>query len=301
MGGGGSSPHPPASIRHTIRKKNEGKQCRPPVGQPPNRPRRIRTGARQSPDEKGRPENKPIRLPSGHHPLSARYPRHQSPQQEPIPPGIHAAQSVPQPSRPQSRAQPQAQPVNLLEAGKSQPAKSHTPPHPRPSSSPVKNSHAGVAAQRGNPCFAKRSKPRFLPGATIMRRGCSATGAAGPIPRERTGAASSTARRSAVPGWICSTERVVVSLNSCLTKQKITILCGEFRITGKRPAYSCRFLSFCCNLAATLAISWRSASVIPVDTCTSSAGLSPAESRTKTAALVFPAMACATCASVIAS
>lgn len=121
------------------------------------------------------------------------------------------------------------------------------------------------------------------------------------IPQERTGAVSSTARRSAVPGWICSTERVAVSLNSCLTKQKITVLCRKFRITGKRPAYSCRFLSFCCNLAATLAISWRSASVIPVDTCTSSAGLSPAESRTKTAALVFPAMACATCASVIAS
>ena len=122
-----------------------------------------------------------------------------------------------------------------------------------------------------------------------------------PIPPERTGAASVAARRSAVPGWICSTERVAVSLNSCLTKQKITVLYGKFRITGKRPAYSCRFLSFCCNLAATLAISWRSASVIPVDTCTSSAGLSPAESRTKTAALVFPAMACATCASVIAS
>ena len=121
------------------------------------------------------------------------------------------------------------------------------------------------------------------------------------IPPERTGAASSTAKRSAVPGWICSTERVAVSLNSCLTKQEIKVLCGKFRITGKRPAYSCRFLSFCCNLAATLAISWRSASVIPVDTCTSSAGLSPAESRTKTAALVFPAMACATCASVIAS
>lgn len=121
------------------------------------------------------------------------------------------------------------------------------------------------------------------------------------IPQERTGAASVAARRSAVPGWICSTERVAVSLNSCLTKQKITVLCGKFRITGKRPDYSCRVLSFCCNLAATLAISWRSASVIPVDTCTSSAGLSPAESRTKTAALVFPAMACATCASVIAS
>lgn len=58
--------------------KNEGKQCRPPVSQPPNRPSRIHTGARQSPDEKGRPENKPIRLPSGHHPLSARHPRHQS-------------------------------------------------------------------------------------------------------------------------------------------------------------------------------------------------------------------------------
>ena len=115
--------------------KNAGKQCCPPVSQPPNRPPRIRTSARQSPDEKGRPENKPIRLPSGHHPLSARHPRHQSPQQEPIPPGIHAAQSVPQPSRPQSRAQPQAQPVNLLEAGKSQPAKSHTTPHPRRSSS----------------------------------------------------------------------------------------------------------------------------------------------------------------------
>lgn len=78
-GGRGSSPHPPASIRHTIRKKNEGKQCRPPVSQPPNRTSRIHTGARQSPDEKGRPENKPIRLPSGHHPLSARHPRHQSP------------------------------------------------------------------------------------------------------------------------------------------------------------------------------------------------------------------------------
>lgn len=135
-----------------------------------------------------------------------------------IPPGIHAAQPVPQPFRPQSRAMPQAQPVNLLETGKSQPAKFHAPPRLRSSSSPVKNSHAGVAAQRGNPCFAKRSKPRFLLGATIMRRGCSATGAAGPIPRERTGAASSTARRSAVPGWICSTERVAVSLNSCLTK-----------------------------------------------------------------------------------
>ena len=135
MGGVGSLPHLPASVRHTIRKKNEGKQGRPPVSQPPNRPPRIHTGARQSPDEKGRPENKPIRLPSGHHPLSARHPRHQSPQQEPIPPGIHAAQSVPQPSRPQSRAQPQAQPVNLLEAGKSQPAKSHTTPHPRRSSS----------------------------------------------------------------------------------------------------------------------------------------------------------------------
>ena len=87
MGGGGSSPHPPASIRHTIRKKNEGKQCRPPVGQPPNRPRRIHISARQYPDEKGRPENKPICLPSGHHPLSARHPRHQSPQQEPHPAG----------------------------------------------------------------------------------------------------------------------------------------------------------------------------------------------------------------------
>lgn len=199
--------------------KNEGKQCCPNVSQPTNRPPRIRTSARQSPDEKGRPENKPIRLPSGHHPLSNRHPRHQSPQQEPIPPGIHAAQPVPQPSLPQSRAMPQAQPVNLLEAGKNQPAKFHAPPRLRSSSSPVKNSHAGVAAQRGNPCFAKRSKPRFLPGATIMRRGCSATGAAGPIPRERTGAASSAARRSAVPGWICSTERVAVSLNSCLTKQ----------------------------------------------------------------------------------
>ena len=42
-----------------------------------------------------------------------------------------------------------------LEASKSQPPKSsHTPPHLRPSSTPVKNSHAGVAAQRGNPCFA---------------------------------------------------------------------------------------------------------------------------------------------------
>ena len=188
--------------------------------------------------------------------------------------GIHAAQSVPQPSPPQSRAQPPERPVNLLEAGKSQPAKSHTPPHPRPCSSPVKNSHAGVAVQPERPVT---------------------------IPRERTGAASVAARRSAVSGWICSTERVAVSLNSCLTKQKITVLCGKFRITGKRPVYSCRFLSFCCNLAATLAISWRSASVIPVDTCTSSAGLSPAESRTKTAALVFPAMACATCASVITS
>lgn len=39
------------------------------------------------------------------------------------------------------------------------------------------------------------------------------------IPQERTGAASVAARRSAVPGWICSTERVAVSLNSCLTKQ----------------------------------------------------------------------------------
>lgn len=184
-------PHPPASVRHTIRKKNAGKQGCPPVSQPPNRPPRIRTSARQSPDEKGRPENKPIRLPSGHHPLSARHPRHQSPQQEPIPPGIHAAQSAPQPSPPQSRAQPPERPVNLLETGKSQPAKSHTPPHPRPCSSPVKNSHAGVAVQPERPVT---------------------------IPRERTGAASSTARRSAVPGWICSTERVAVSLNSCLTK-----------------------------------------------------------------------------------
>lgn len=135
--------------------KNEGKQGRPPVSQPPNRPRRIRTSVRQPPDEKGRPENKPIRLPSGHHPLSARHPRHQSPQQEPIPPGIHAAQSAPQSSPPQSRAQPPERPVNLLEASKSQPPKSsHTPPHLRPSSTPVKNSHAGVAAQRGNPRFA---------------------------------------------------------------------------------------------------------------------------------------------------
>ena len=180
MGGGGSSPHPPASVRHTIRKKNAGKQYRPSVSQPPNRPPRIRTSVRQPPDEKGRPENKPIRLPSGHHPLSARHPRHQSPQQEPIPPGIHAAQSAPQPSPPQSRAQPPERPVNLLEASKSQPPKSsHTPPHIRPSSTPVKNSHAGVAAQRGNPCFAKRAKTRLLPGATIVRRGCSATGAAG--------------------------------------------------------------------------------------------------------------------------
>lgn len=264
-------PHPSGT---PSAKKNAGKQGRPPVSQPPNRPPCIRTSARQPPDEKERPENKPIHLPSGHHPLSARHPRHQSPQQEPIPPGIHAAQSVLQPSRPQSRVMPQAQPVNLLEAGKNQPAKFHAPPRLRSSSSPVKNSHAGVAVQPERPVT---------------------------IPRERTGAASSTARRSAVPGWICSTERVAVSLNSCLTKQKTTVLYGKFRITGKRPDYSCRFLSFCCNLAATLAISWRSASVIPVDTCTSSAGLSPAESRTKTAALVFPAMACATCASVIAS
>lgn len=152
MGGGGSSPHPPAFVRRTIRKKNEGKQYRLPVSQPPNRPPRIRTSARQSPDEKGRPENKPIRLPSGHHPLSARHPRHQSPQQEPIPPGIHAAQPVPQSSRPQSRAMPQAQPVNLSEAGKNQPAKFQAPPRLRSSSSPVKN---------------------------FTRRGCSATGAAG--------------------------------------------------------------------------------------------------------------------------
>lgn len=142
--------------------KNAGKQGCPPVSQPPNRPPRIRTSARQSPDEKGRPENKPIRLPSGHHPLSARHPRHQSPQQEPIPPGIHAAQSVPQPSRLQSRAMLQAQPVNLLEAGKSQLAKSHTPPHPRPSSSPVKNSHAGVAVQPERPVTIPRERTGAL-------------------------------------------------------------------------------------------------------------------------------------------
>lgn len=159
----------------------------------------------------------------------------------------------------------------------------------KPGSSPARRSCAGVAVQPERPVTAAT-------GSRVLPKGQNP----GSSPA-RTGAASSTARRSAVPGWICSTERVAVSLNSCLTKQEITVLCGKFRITGKRPAYSCRFLSFCCNLAATLAISWRSASVIPVDTCTSSAGLSPAESRTKTAALVFPAMACATCASVIAS
>ena len=178
-----------------------------------------------------------------------------------------------------------------------------------PGSSPARRSCAGVAVQPERPVTAatgSRVLPKGQkPGSSPARRSCAGV-AVQPerpvtIPRERTGAASSTARRSAVPGWICSTEHVAVSLNSCLTKQEITVLCGKFRITGKRPAYSCRFLSFCCNLAATLAISWRSASVIPVDTCTSSAGLSPAESRTKTAALVFPAMACATCTSVIAS
>ena len=163
--------------------KNEGKQCRPPVSQPPNRPRRIRTSVRQPPDEKGRPENKPIRLPSGHHPLSARHPRHQSPQQEPIPPGIHAAQSAPQPSPPQSRAQPPERPVNLLEASKSQPPKSQAPPHLRPfssqaqlhneeirvlpkgqkpGSSPARRSCAGVAVQPERPVTAATGS-RVLP------------------------------------------------------------------------------------------------------------------------------------------
>ena len=95
MGGGGSSPHPPAPIRHTIRKKNEGKQYRPPVSQPTNRPSRIRTSARQPPDEKGRPENKPIRLPSGHHPLSARHPRHRYPCRSVRPAAIPAAKQSP--------------------------------------------------------------------------------------------------------------------------------------------------------------------------------------------------------------
>ena len=158
-------PHPPASVRHTIRKKNAGKQGRPPVSQPPNRPPCIRTSARQSPDEKGRPENKPIRLPSGHHPLSARHPRHQSPQQEPIPPGIHAAQSVPQPSRPQSRAQPPERPVNLLEAGKSQPPKSsHTPPHLRPSSSQAQlhNEEIRVLPKGQKPGSSRGNEPAPL-------------------------------------------------------------------------------------------------------------------------------------------
>ena len=107
--------------------KNEGKPCRPPVSQPPNRPRRIRTSVRQPPDEKGRPENKPIRLPSGHHPLSARHPRHQSPQQEPIPPGIHAAD--PPRSHPRRKAGPSHR------SGRStswKPAKASPPSRPIP-------------------------------------------------------------------------------------------------------------------------------------------------------------------------
>lgn len=142
--------------------KNEGKQGRPPVSQPPNRLTRIHTGARQSPDEKGRPENKPIRLPSGHHPLSTRHPRHQSPSRN------QSRRASMQLSL--SRSHPgckagsmlQAQPVNLLEAGKNQPAKSHTPPHPRPSSSPVKNSHAGVAVQPERPVTIPRERTGAL-------------------------------------------------------------------------------------------------------------------------------------------
>lgn len=190
-GGRGSSPHLPASVRHTIRKKTKGSRAALLSAS-------HRTGPRASAPAPG---NLPMKRE-----------------------GRRTNQSV---------CPPAITPFPPVIPGTSPPAGTNPAGHPCSSVCPAaipaaKPGHAAGAASQPLGSWQKPARkvpypaasPAILiPGEELTCRGCSATGAAGHDSAGANRRASSTARRSAVPGWICSTERVAVSLNSCLTKQ----------------------------------------------------------------------------------
>lgn len=189
MGGGGSSPHPPASVRHTIRKKTKGSSAALMSAS-------RRTGLRASAPAPG---SLPMKR-EGRRTNQSVCP----PAITPFPPVIPGT-SLPSRNNPAGHPCSSVRPA-AIPAAKQGPA---TGAAGQPLGSQQKPAPQVVPYPAASPSILN-------PGEELTRwRSCTTR----LLPRERTGAASSTARRSAVPGWICSTERVAVSLNSCLTKQ----------------------------------------------------------------------------------